>query len=147
MGPRPPLDGRRILVVEDDAIIARFILETLEGAGATVVGVAGDCLEARRLLDGTGIEAAVIDLHLHGSTGHSLAHLLSMRKVPYLLETGHAMEALRDHPNAMVVQKPFSAPDLIDAVKDLLSGRASSRKVTYADVGRNFSVRTGRTQN
>ena len=128
MGPRPPLDGRRILVVEDEATVARFIRETLEGAGATVVGVAGDCLEARRLLDGTGIEAAVIDLHLRGSTGHSLAHLLSMRKVPFLFETGHAIEVLRVHPDAMVLQKPFSATELIDAVKGLLNGSVGSRQ-------------------
>ena len=127
MGPCPPLDGRRILVVADDATTAHLIRKTLEDVGATVVGVARDTLEARRLLDGSGIEAAVIDLHLNGNTGHSLAQFLSMRKIPCLFETGNAMQASSVNPDEMVLQKSLSGTDLINAVKDLLSGRASSR--------------------
>ena len=122
------LRGRRILVVEDEAAIAHFIRETLEGAGATIVGVAGDCFEARRILDGTGVEVAIVDLHLGGGSGHSLGHLLSMRKIPFLFATGYAVEASRDQPGSMVLQKPFDATDLVAAVVGLLNGRTGAQR-------------------
>ena len=122
------LSGKRILVVEDEWGVAMFVRQTLEDAGATVVGVADTCLDACQILDGTGVEAAVIDLHLRGGgTGHPLAHLLALRGIPFLIGTGHAAEASRVHPDAIVLQKPFSGADLIAAVESLLGGRVSQR--------------------
>lgn len=117
------LRGRRILVVEDEWPVAAFIRDTLEDAGAVVVGLAADCRDACNVLEGAGVEAAVVDLHLGSSSGHVLAHLLEMRDIPYLIETGYAPEAIKAHPGVMILQKPFLGEDLVWAVSTLLDGR------------------------
>ena len=58
-----------------------------------------------------------------------LAHLLEMRGIPYLFETGYAPEALKAHPGVRILQKPFSAEDLVWAVSTLLDGRPTEQGV------------------
>ena len=123
------LRGNRILVVEDEWPIAAFIRDTLENAGATVIGLAADCREACNVLDGTGVDAAVLDLHLGGSSGHMLAHLLELRGIPYLFATGYAPEAIKAHPGVTILQKPFPGEDLVWAVSTLLDGRPIGQRV------------------
>ena len=119
---RQALRGRRILVIEDEWPLAAFIRDSLEDAGAVVIGLAGDCREAVNILDGTGVEAVILDLHLQGGTSHMLAHLLEMRGVPYLFATGYALDAAPISPGVMVLKKPFTDTDLLAAVETLFDG-------------------------
>jgi CheY-like chemotaxis protein len=126
---RQALRGKRILVVEDEWAQAAVMRDVLEDAGAVVVGLAADSRQACNLLDGTAADAAVVDLHLDGGTGHMLAHLLDMRGIPYLIATGYVPEATKAHPGVIVLPKPFRGEELVWAVESLLDGRAQQWRV------------------
>lgn len=113
-----PLQGRRILVLEDAIPVLLFMKAALEDAGAVVL-TATDQASAVRILDGTGIAAAVLDVRLELGTTHMLAHLLKMRRIPFLFQTGFPDDAAIAHPEATILPKPFTADQLVAAVQRL----------------------------
>jgi CheY-like chemotaxis protein len=122
---RQALRGKRILVVEDEWAQAAVMRDALEDAGAVVVGLAADSRQACNLLDGTAADAAVVDLHLDGGTGHMFAHLLDLRGIPFLIVTGYVPEATKAHPGVIVLPKPFRGEELVWGVETLIDGRAA----------------------
>ena len=114
--------GRRILVVEDEAITALAIARTLEQAGFTVLGPAGRVAEAIDLLRVSVPDAAVLDVNLFGSPVRPVAEALSARGIPFLFCTGyqdlnHAAGVANDAP---VLSKPVAAGTLIGALTKLM---------------------------
>ena len=121
--PQPQrLARKRILIVEDEWAVAAFMRDTLETAGAVVVGLPGNCRDAIQVLNGTGVEAVILDLHLQGGTSHMLAHLLEMRGIPYLFATGYVPESVTVTPGVKILRKPVSDRDLLAALETLLDG-------------------------
>ncbi len=84
------LRHRRILVVEDEYVLAEELRWELEGAGAQVIGPIGHVEEALGLVQsGAVIDAAVLDVNLHGQTVFAVADLLLEKKVPLIFSTGY----------------------------------------------------------
>ncbi|WP_137179318.1 HWE histidine kinase domain-containing protein [Roseomonas sp. AR75] len=84
------LDGRRILVVEDEPLVAMDVEQTLRDLGAAVIGPAGTVAEALRLVEQAGMpDAAVLDVNLGGQAAFPVADLLVRRGVPVLFATGY----------------------------------------------------------
>jgi DNA-binding NtrC family response regulator len=84
-----PLQGRRILVVEDLAILAVGLEDILKRAGAEVVGPALKLEAAERLATEDGLSAALLDIRLNGDEIWSVARLLDQKGVPFVFCTGH----------------------------------------------------------
>jgi DNA-binding response OmpR family regulator len=82
--PQLLLLGLRILLVEDDPIIALDIAETLMQAGATVIGQAHRVESALRLIEGEALDVAVLDYRLEAETSLPVAARLAEMKVPLL---------------------------------------------------------------
>lgn len=83
------LKGKRILVVEDDPLIAADLLQGLEGLGADVVGPFGRVSEAlKRVEEGGPIEGGVLDIHVGGELVYRLVDKLKGRGVPIVFATG-----------------------------------------------------------
>ena len=80
------LAGLRILIVEDDPIIALDVAETLADAGAIVIGPAHTVVQALKLVDG-GLDAAVLDYPLEREVSSPIADWLGRISVPYLFHT------------------------------------------------------------
>jgi DNA-binding response OmpR family regulator len=114
------LSGRRILILEDEPQMAALLRRVLEDAGATVIGPTSDGSEAIQLLDGTGVEAAVVDWRVGAGNANTFAHLLTLRRIPFLFHTGVSDEAASQHPGVPVLAKPFRAEQLLAAVEALL---------------------------
>ncbi len=115
------LVGHRVLVVEDDYLIAMLVTEWLEAAGAEVVGPVPSVEQALGLIEEDGLTAAILDINLgHGRTVYPVADKLSATGVPYMFATGDVMMAIADaykhHPR---VEKPFSETAFICALKKL----------------------------
>ncbi len=90
----PSLDGLRILVVEDDWILADDIARLLTGEGAAVVGPAGSVDTAARLAAGeNGLHAAVLDVKLRDGDIYDLARRLDERGVRVVFVSGWDPEA------------------------------------------------------
>ncbi len=84
------LDGRRILIVEDEYFIAQELALAFESAGARVLGPVADIAGALRLLDEAGdFDGAVLDINLQGELAYPLADALLQRELPFVFATGY----------------------------------------------------------
>ena len=122
--PQPPraLAGRRVLVVEDEPLVALEVETELVEAGATVVGPAGTLEAAARLIEAEPLDAALLDANLAGRPVDTLAAALDARGVPFAFASGYGPaglpEGFRDRP---LLGKPFGAEALVALVAELLT--------------------------
>jgi DNA-binding NtrC family response regulator len=121
-----PLHGRRILVVEDVAILAFGFEDILKRAGAEVVGPAMKLAAAEQLAEEEGLSGALLDIRLNGDEVWPVARLLERKGVPFVFCTGHFdSESLpaewRGRP---VLVKPARAQAIIDTVAGLFERHA-----------------------
>jgi PAS domain S-box-containing protein len=127
--PAPPkaLQGERVLVVEDETLVALELRLALCDAGAEVLGPAASIAEAKRLIAASRPTAAILDVNLGGESIDPLADLLMVEGVPMLVVTGYDAgkalpERLRHLP---VLQKPIDPATLIDGVHELTARAAA----------------------
>jgi CheY-like chemotaxis protein len=123
MGDASPLVGRRVLLVEDEMIVALLVQDMLTELGCAVVGPAhrlDDALDLARR-EG-GLDVALLDVNLAGELVFAVADALREKGVPAIFSTGYGDTALRDvDRGAPVLQKPFRAGDLARALTEALS--------------------------
>jgi CheY-like chemotaxis protein len=111
------LAGRRILIVEDEALVAMLVEDALLDAGAEVIGPVATVAEAMSLLDASAPDAAVLDLNLAGETSTPVADVLSARGVPFVVATGYGAEGLPPgHATVPVLAKPYDPDELTNTL-------------------------------
>lgn len=109
--------GRKVLVVEDEAITALMIAHIVEAVGCVVVGPVGSLHEARALAAGE-LDGAVLDVNLNGEAVFPVADLLAARQVPFVFVTAYSTQAFpAAHAQRRVIGKPFSPTELARAVR------------------------------
>lgn len=102
--------GKRLLVVEDDALIAMAMADGLTDEGFDVVGPVHDLAAAMACAQTELLDAALLDLTLNGVPAYSVAEALRVRGVPTLLVTGRELGELPPSVHgAPAVCKPVSA--------------------------------------
>src|SRR3954469_5567718 len=121
---RHALHGRRILVVEDEALVAMAMEDELANAGAQVVGTACSVDEALGLIEQVtydgGLNAAVLDMNLEGAAVSPVADRLAALGVPFVFATGYGEGCDRGvHAAAPVLAKPFEPTALVAVVEGL----------------------------
>lgn len=113
----------RILIVEDDALIAADLDAILEDAGHHVIGVAPDMSAALEIADGCAFDIALMDVELAGRTsGARTAQLLRERfGVPSLFVSGRITDAFRSEVASLqpigFVAKPYSPANILAALR------------------------------
>jgi len=122
------LQGRRVLVVEDEALIGMLLEDELLKAGADVVGPACSVKEALELIDQAvadgGLSAAVLDINLEGEVVSPVADRLAALNVPFVFATGYGEGCNRGpHTAAPILAKPFDGNVVAGVVKDLTARR------------------------
>lgn len=112
------LDGRKILVVEDDYLVAIALAEMLQAAGANVIGPLSDVQEALSFVEaGNPVDAAILDVDLHGRRSYPVARALAARQIRFVFATGYGQETMDQAYRACPrVQKPFDVRDLVNAL-------------------------------
>lgn len=90
MYPISSLAGLRILIVEDDALLALNLQDFVENLGCSVVGPTGRLSEAFAIIDAEHIDGAMLDINLHGEMVYPLADRLAERDIPMLFCSGYA---------------------------------------------------------
>ena len=114
------MTGARVLVVEDESLLAETLCDLMQDAGCEPVGPAATVAAALRLIDQGSIDVAVLDIRLLSEMSFPVAYALRRRGIPLLFltscEPGHLPKDLGD---AILVEKPFSAPLLIEIVQRL----------------------------
>jgi DNA-binding response OmpR family regulator len=119
--PLQGLRGARILVIEDEPLIALDLRSLLCGEGAEVVGPGRSLTEGLRLAARADISAALLDVRIGKQTATPIAQALQARGVPFAFYTGQVgAEALRrDWPDAPVISKPSPTRQLVAALERL----------------------------
>ena len=84
-----PLQGRHILLVEDEYFIAYAMQCDLEDVGASVVGPAACVGDALALLDSEPVDGAILDVSLDKEKVFSVAEALTVRGIPFIFATGY----------------------------------------------------------
>lgn len=105
-------DGRRVLIVEDNALISMELEASLEGAGYNVVGRANSVVEALSVIATTEIDVAVLDVDLGGERSFPIADALSDKGVPYTFATGFETLTEEQGYTAPVLTKPVNEATL-----------------------------------
>lgn len=111
------LDGRRILVVEDEAMIALDLHEALRDCGATIVGPAGTPDEALAIIQDGKIDCALLDIKLGDEDVSAVAAALESLGVPIIFVTAYGGVRLpREFEFRPLVSKPYEQRALIDLI-------------------------------
>lgn len=112
------LEGRTVLIVEDEYLLASDLTRELEAAGARVLGPAPSVENARALAEGTDrIDAAVLDVNLGGEMIYPVAELLEARGAHLLFATGYDQPALPPrYAAAPHFEKPVDASAVVLAL-------------------------------
>jgi DNA-binding response OmpR family regulator len=106
-------EPRKVLVVEDEALVAMLVEDALVDAGFDVLGPAATVDEALSLLARERPDAVVLDLNLAGETSTPVADVLAERGIPYVIATGYGASGLpAGHQDAMVLAKPYDPAEL-----------------------------------
>ena len=127
--PGAALDGRCVLIVEDEPFIAFDLADAIERAGGIVIGPAMTVREALALIANGGVEAAILDVNLpDGDVGPVIAALAD-EGILLLVHTGAGLtpELQAQYPSLRVFAKPTPPPVLANVIATSLarSGRGS----------------------
>ncbi len=141
-GHPPKLKGKRVLVVEDEALVSMLVEDELRDAGATVLGPVACVHDAMRLVEAAaaadgGISAAVLDINLQGKRATPVADRLAALGVPFLFATGYGEGCDRgQHGAAPTLRKPFAPERLVAAVEALAAQGTGPRQPGWAGTWR-----------
>lgn len=106
------IQGKRILIVEDEFLIATTACEMLQELGALVIGPASTIAEALALTETEDIDAALLDINLHGHSSAAVAARLEERCVPIVFATGYGKGDGKDSMGRYVLGKPYTQEKL-----------------------------------
>lgn len=112
--------GTRVLIVEDQPIIALALADSLTEMGAVVAGAASSIGEALKLASTIEADVAVLDLWLGDALAYPVGDILHQRGIPFVVISGAARAeepaTVRDAPRLI---KPFMADELLAALRSL----------------------------
>lgn len=111
----------RILIVEDEPLIAMMLEDFLDILGRKVVGVADSVSSALPLLAAGGIDAAIVDVNLSdGEKCWPVADALAVAGIPFIVATGGGDDMIADgHRHRPILAKPFTMDSIEQALEDL----------------------------
>lgn len=110
---KEPLEGLRILVVEDEMMIAMLMEDFIEEFGCTIVGPVANIENALLLIRTEAIDGALLDLNLAGNAAYPVADELAGRAIPFIFVSGYGDQELRSEYNERPkLPKPFRRTDL-----------------------------------
>lgn len=121
--PDVSLAGRRILVVEDEYLVATALADELIDATAEVIGPAPSVSRALALIErAPGIDLGILDVNLGGEAVYPVADVLTQREVPFVLVTGYDRDAIPErYRDAPTLQKPITTDAVMAAIRRLVT--------------------------
>jgi DNA-binding response OmpR family regulator len=125
MAPRAAAAGgarKRILLVEDEAMIAMLVEDMLDDLGFETVGPALHLESALMLAESERLDAAILDVNMGEGRSYSVAAVLNSRGIPYIFATGYGAEGIEaGHSPAAVLQKPYLECEIDATLRAVLS--------------------------
>ncbi len=124
-----PLAGVRILLVEDETLVAMLLEDMIAELGGTVVASASRVAGALEVVknSGSGLDLAVLDVNLGGEEAFPVAEALAERGVPFAFSTGYGNSGLPDPWRSRpTLQKPFTQDQVTAVLHRALHERKGS---------------------
>ena len=113
------LSGLRVLIVEDEGIVAMYIEDVLTEIGCDIVATAARLEDALQKAEALEFDVAMLDVNLAGELSYPVAVALRHREIPFLFATGYGAVAIpQELEGAPLLTKPFRKLDLIQALTD-----------------------------
>jgi len=119
------LQGKRVLVVEDEVLLAMMLEDVFSDAGAHVVGPAATVEQAIALIASEAIDVALLDVWLRDKRSDLVAETLRQRGVPYVLATGYSNPDGAELASAPTLPKPYRFEQLQAALIAALQATSS----------------------
>jgi len=120
-----PLHGHRVLIIEDELLIALDLQEALIQVGADVVGIAATAQEAAEAVAVPSLTAAIVDLRLNGQSVREAVQRLTDRDLPFIFYSGlDATPTARSWPKVPLLFKPLPPEEVAQALARVVSARA-----------------------
>jgi CheY-like chemotaxis protein len=114
------LSGLRVLIVEDEFLIAMLLEDLLVELGCVVSGSASKPAQALELLETVDVDIAVLDVNLEGVDSFGIAAALKAKKIPFMFATGYGGSRVsQEFASYPVIQKPYRLEELAGALDDL----------------------------
>ena len=114
----------RVLIVEDEAMIALSLEDVLVDAGFQIAGVVGKLEKALALIESGACDVAIVDANLAGVSASPAAIELTARGLPFIVTSGYLPEQMDGlFPGALFIQKPCRPGLLIQTLDALLPDR------------------------
>lgn len=122
-----PLSGRRVLLVEDEALVAMLLETILEEMGCVVVGPAATVVDGLAMAaDPAPLDAALLDVNVAGQLVFPVAEALKARGVPFVFSTGYGEGGMPEEWRGQAtIHKPFTE----DAIREALMKAMGVRTV------------------
>jgi CheY-like chemotaxis protein len=113
-------EAMRVLLVEDEAIIALMVTDLLADLGCEVVGPANSVPEALQFVQTEALAGAVLDVNVGGASVYPVADLLAVRRIPFMFVSGYGPAGIDPrYAGAPVLTKPILSDDLARAVRNM----------------------------
>ncbi|MFG1301083.1 response regulator [Xanthobacter sp. V3C-3] len=131
--------GKRVLVVDDEFLVAMGLEDNLRSLGCVVVGPVGNLSGAVAAAAHEQVDAAILDVNLAGETVYPAAAILAERGIPFIFCSGYtgSVRMPPEFAGAPRVAKPYTSRVIADALEELLSGGpAKGRAFRDASISR-----------
>jgi CheY-like chemotaxis protein len=116
------IKARRVLLVEDEAMVAMLVEDMLSDFGCEVVGPLARVEEAVAAAGQGGVDIAILDVNLAGKETYPVADALAEKGIPFVFATGYGAGGLRDgYKDRPTLQKPFQQSELVKALAAALT--------------------------
>jgi DNA-binding NtrC family response regulator len=107
------LSGLKVLIVEDEPLIAMTLEDLLKDSGCTVAGPAASVKQGMRLIEQEAVDAAILDVNLRGELVFPLADALAEQSIPFVYVTGYGKLLRACNHGRPVLQKPYNNQQLL----------------------------------
>ena len=128
---RRVLHGKKVLIVEDEALITMLFEDILADLGCEVVGPAMNVRQALDLARAAEVDVAVLDVNLNGEPSFPVASVLQERGVPLVFSSGYGSHGLPpEWQGRPTLPKPFTADEVADTLARLTAQATRAVKDT-----------------
>jgi DNA-binding response OmpR family regulator len=115
------LQGVKVLVVEDEYLVATLMEDMLESAGCVVAGPIPRLAQAVDAASSEACDVAVLDINLAGERVYPVADILARRSVPFVFVTGYGVNTLPpEYAKRPRICKPFRIAELLSTISSLV---------------------------
>ena len=122
------LRGCRVLLVEDETLVALLLEDMLEEIGCTVAAFAASVREGVKLAESVDLDAAILDVNVGGVEVYPVAEALAARRIPFVFCSGYGASGLQppwcEKP---VLAKPFVQTELESALRRVCAAKPPDR--------------------